>query len=369
VNAEQLAHIVNNPQDVNAQSALELEEMCRKFPWFSTPYLLLSRCYSQNKDYRTDESIQAAALRVSNRNWFYGVVHENKPISPGAIEITINEIPEAEIEPAEESIPEAETEMVVAPEPVIKPEIGVISEEDNIIESFEPQEVEPLSEMGLFEPDTQFSMEDAIYPEIETLKVTGAEIIGISGADEFSGPDLTSDLPDAGGMITPTIEFSEEEDIETINEPIDIAVEQIFKPAPSSGYSIENYYTIEETNNEEPFDFYSWLKNPGAQTKTVEPEEEKPTPRKQDEIIDNFIKTNPRVSRPGKSSFYSAEVASKKSETLPDHLATETLATIYVRQENYEGAIRIYERLMLKFPEKSSYFATLIEKIRKENQI
>jgi len=48
-------------------------------------------------------------------------------------------------------------------------------------------------------------------------------------------------------------------------------------------------------------------------------------------------------------------------------MATETLAKVYLQQGNTEGAIRIYERLMLKFPEKNTYFAGLIKKIKNEN--
>jgi len=39
---------------------------------------------------------------------------------------------------------------------------------------------------------------------------------------------------------------------------------------------------------------------------------------------------------------------------------------LYLRKGNYNKAIQIYEKLSLKFPEKSSYFANQIEKIKQE---
>lgn len=47
-----------------------------------------------------------------------------------------------------------------------------------------------------------------------------------------------------------------------------------------------------------------------------------------------------------------------------DQFCTETLARIYVEQEFYNQALSIYERLILLYPEKSAYFASLIENIK-----
>lgn len=44
---------------------------------------------------------------------------------------------------------------------------------------------------------------------------------------------------------------------------------------------------------------------------------------------------------------------------------TETLARIYEKQELYGEAISAYEKLSLKYPEKSVYFASRIEEIKK----
>ena len=48
-------------------------------------------------------------------------------------------------------------------------------------------------------------------------------------------------------------------------------------------------------------------------------------------------------------------------------LVTEALAKLYLSQKNYKKAIQSYKILSLKFPEKSSYFADQIKKIKKSN--
>lgn len=54
------------------------------------------------------------------------------------------------------------------------------------------------------------------------------------------------------------------------------------------------------------------------------------------------------------------------SVTLNDDLITETYARILSVQKKYERAIEAYEKLSLKFPEKSRYFADLIKKLEKK---
>ncbi len=46
-------------------------------------------------------------------------------------------------------------------------------------------------------------------------------------------------------------------------------------------------------------------------------------------------------------------------------VASETLAALLVRQGNLQKAIEMYQRLILKFPEKSAFFAAQIENLKK----
>ena len=58
-----------------------------------------------------------------------------------------------------------------------------------------------------------------------------------------------------------------------------------------------------------------------------------------------------------------APAVKTENEAIANRFATETLAQIFVEQGCYEEAKRIYSRLVLDIPEKSAYFASLIEKL------
>ena len=84
---------------------------------------------------------------------------------------------------------------------------------------------------------------------------------------------------------------------------------------------------------------------------------------KQSDLIDRFIIANPRIEPVRDKTTHQITDLSAPYLEETGGLVTETLARIYINQEYYSKAITIYEKLCLKYPEKSSYFAAQIEKI------
>jgi hypothetical protein len=82
------------------------------------------------------------------------------------------------------------------------------------------------------------------------------------------------------------------------------------------------------------------------------------------DLIDQFIKNSESRIIRADLELASREDLSLNSLKEDDEMLTETLAKIYIQQEYYLKAIQSYEKLSLKFPEKSVYFAGQIEMIR-----
>jgi hypothetical protein len=95
-----------------------------------------------------------------------------------------------------------------------------------------------------------------------------------------------------------------------------------------------------------------------------EVEEEEPESKK---LIERFIKGEAGPIRADGKTTLKGDV-SLASIREHDGFITDTLAKIYVKQGLYAKAIYAYEKLSLKYPEKSAYFAAQIDKIKNINQ-
>lgn len=102
-------------------------------------------------------------------------------------------------------------------------------------------------------------------------------------------------------------------------------------------------------------------KNKSTDSNRKKPVKEKR--KEKEKIINKFIKESPSISYT-KDKEYSTENLAQESSSWDISISSEYLAEIYLKQDNKKRAIEIYNALGLKYPEKKSYFADLISKIK-----
>ena len=98
----------------------------------------------------------------------------------------------------------------------------------------------------------------------------------------------------------------------------------------------------------------------------IDEQPEKPVEKRKTnfDLIDKFINEHASTITVQAPTPVAIEIKPEKNEITED-LITETLAAIYLKQGLYEKALRSYEKLSLKFPEKNAYFVGQIENIKK----
>ncbi len=233
-------------------------------------------------------------------------------------------------------------------QPVIGNQSSVIGEETKTENEILPK-LEPIA---IFQEMPRANKEDAstkfILSEAEGLSVTKDEY------DELhpdSYRELEKEMLREAYRTSMTIDLLEEKGAK------DKGQETRKTPSTISHQSS----TISQT-----YSFNDWMKVVSGETPTSAVEEKAVQKKQANQLIDNFLldQTARSVPKP-KAEFYSVEAMAKKSIKDDETFVSETLATIYSKQGNLPKALRAYEILLVKYPEKIYIFAPLLEKIKK----
>ncbi len=198
--------------------------------------------------------------------------------------------------------------------------------EENFLASSSEEEIQTSS--SLLDNYTLRKEEEQEYEEM-------------NGYFDFS-PQFDEELSDKerDSLLTDTsIHFSDEDVLESLSQK-EIATE----------FDTTNFFEEHQPQENTPT--------------VIRPTYKKYSQEYQRSIIDKFIKENPAIQidreRLNEPAIDLAEESTKENE----RIASEFLAKIYIKQGNKQKAIEIYQRLCLKNPEKSSYFALQIENLK-----
>ncbi len=160
-----------------------------------------------------------------------------------------------------------------------------------------------------------------------------------------------SEIEKAEAILNPNL--FERKELKTDQEKAIEEILEVHKPLP---FSKNDKHSFEE-----------WLKLTSIKPIKRNNNSEESVSEKEEKfrLIDKFIQENPKI----KPTLSEIKEEPKKSLSKPsEHLMTETLAKVYLQQNNYKKAIQAYKILILKNPEKSGFFADQIRAIEKLQQ-
>jgi len=83
-------------------------------------------------------------------------------------------------------------------------------------------------------------------------------------------------------------------------------------------------------------------------------------------LVDDYLNERTKEQPKEDKEFFSPQNLAKMSLVDNEDFVTETLAKVYVQQENFEKAIRIYEQLIVNYPEKKTFFASRIRFLKEK---
>lgn len=320
-------NLLSNPANAGSNDLASLQELKKQFPFFHSAHMLLTLVSRKYDSGLYQQTLKQTAISIPNRARLHSLLNEF--VKAPTIEIT-NQVKNEIIQPIDETKTEAKEK---------------VSEIDHLkaIELSAEAKEEALNK--LVEKEIQKDIITA-FVEKEVLKTP----------DWYKKQETTHDKE----PITELTETKKEEEAPQISSGSFSDWLQALKKADR----VEEKPVTKGKNEDEKVE-----KKLKTEVKPIAEKDKIEKKAKQQSIIDKIIEVNPSTIRLDPNQrFFAADTKAKESLIENEELVTETLAKIYALQGNISKAVRAYEILSLKFPQKSAYFATLIQNLKKQNQ-
>jgi len=310
---------LKDPSLLDSQTVDELWMLVKEYPYFQVARMLLARNLYNTGHEAYPLSLRLAAAYAGDRSKLK-ILIEGTPVFSKELAAKIR---------SNETIDEPQ---------VLKNNIEIVAERLGVTD----EKTVEISEII----DTPIAR-TLKFEEVNSLEERFQNKMNLSGSEAVPAGTTNGSSDNVSDTISEVLHIQEQEVTNVIrNSLIDSIISRLSEVPITESESLNDDFTPEETK------------------KKKIPEEKIPA---RNELVERFIREEPRISAP-KREFYNPEDKARQSTSLPEDLVSETLAKIYEQQGLYSMAVKIYEKLMLLIPEKSSYFAGQIKEIDKKRK-
>jgi hypothetical protein len=402
ITPENLIHYIDSPSKLNKDSLEKLNAILEKYPYFQTVRLLLVKNIQNLNNQVGKNELNQTAAYIGDRKVLYYLLHrlqdtESEEIIESESKLQPQQIEKEIKDTLQENISDTvlnqlnyyndtesvDIELIPGLAIDVRKQYGDGIELDEKMFSInqvpeqtssDTEEYFELSDSDLTAPldgdilisdnSLENDISDKIDEKSEIIEEIKTEIVedNIENTSIEKSVNTAEDLKAENDIEYQTKSFTEWlNDIDKTGYPTTERLEEII--VPESEAVTEKNLPVEQLK-EIQFDYVALLEKKPEVLQSSENNENKDTKRQfENSLIDRFITENPRIV-PRQQSIPNEDV-SIDSVKENEHFITDTLAKIYLKQGNYSKAIFAYEKLSLKYPEKSSYFAGQILEIQK----
>lgn len=336
--------LILDPGNVDPKYKKELKNLVDDFPYSANIRLLYLSALLNDTDIHFEEELKKTAGYISDRRVLRQLI--NKPDTKEYYIVNETIVKVKQKEPESLIISDTDEHLHTSHEIIEK--VTDIKEEESLqvkaTAEVLPETKDIKPEIEIEDSETRKS-EDGITKEPEKKPLPEEELI--STPKEPIQPS-TSFIPELENQIISS----------AVNASLSLEVDKA-----SAEIKLEERQAQKEENND-PKSFLEWISVSATEVKPeVSPKqaERLAFKKRAESLINEFITNQPKIKP--KKEFYSPENMAKKSLIDNENIVTETLAKVYADQGNISKAKSIYEQLILRFPEKKSYFASLIRNL------
>jgi len=391
-----LADLIAKPSSVTQAHTAMLDNLVKTYPFYQPLHLLLAKASIADANHN---HLLATAALYNNSTLLHQVMYQPETLTVAIIRENATAIEQALPKTAESIVDEEEifdeiTEVTTAPKPIIKDEEEVYDEIAEftapvikpVATADEQETFDEIAEIDNHAFQTEYEAENSVAAlnanehlpdELAIESIVANDFFAFEKS--FSTEQAVENTKDEAfnGVLQPE-EYNLEAEAQTVSKYDDDKLPytflwwlaktrkehaQIFqpyvtqkKPDVTQPNELQQQYVEHIFHIQTPFNVADEA-GKGPLNKQVIP--------KGTDIIDSFIKNDPQIRVPKAEQINNENKAKKSAEDNYD-LVSETLAAIYIEQTLYHKAIDTYEKLSLKFPEKSRYFADLIQSLEKK---
>lgn len=329
VDKERFNTLLADMDKITDQDIKSLNQLRKQYPYFQNQYVMIAKALKKRNHAKTDAFIKKAAIYSADRALLKAIIMDEHDFAP-VVEETVAST--AQVETATETVP-----IVPAP-PTVVAQKEVETEEEVKTE----KAIVPAPEPAPAKTPVPVQPEVAEAPQVTTQEEV------IPPTEEEATPIAATAKADE---ITP----AKPQDNQALIDELEKDLLEIRKKKQLIAKMLEQQEAKQSPSKAAP----AKKKAPVAG-------------KSQSELIEKFIRNEPQMGKQklvhDESDHHHEDLAARYTQE-QEEFHTETMAKLMVKQKKYGKAIKVYEKLGLKFPEKRAYFASQIEKVKNRSNV